>query len=65
MGKNQQYLIKFSEFCISHPELRFWQAMLAWVQETQPKVSAILKYQRDPGGIIKLPQQTTDTFYEE
>lgn len=30
--KNLKLLCDFAEFCIKHPELRFWQALRAWAE---------------------------------
>lgn len=29
-NKNQELLDDFRDFCLAHPELRFWQALRAW-----------------------------------
>lgn len=29
-SKNSKQLADFREFCVTHPELRFWQALRAW-----------------------------------
>lgn len=28
--KNQEKLFSFMEYCLQHPELRFWQALRNW-----------------------------------
>lgn len=29
-SKNQKQLSSFVEYCLEHPELRFWQALINW-----------------------------------
>jgi len=29
-SKNQKMLESFSTYCLEHPELRFWQALVNW-----------------------------------
>ena len=49
--KNKKLLDEFTEYCLSHPEERFWQALRNWshesficVTDTQPdKISNFLK----------------------
>ena len=31
-NKNKDNLIKFTEYCLDHPEERFWQALRNWSQ---------------------------------
>ena len=43
VNKNQEILSEFTSFCEAHPELRFWQAQLAWMKEKyDASFSAIL-----------------------
>lgn len=58
-SKNQKLLASFSEYCLEHPEQRFWQALRNWA-----KVGFILKaktfnFNEDKYEDIK------DTFYLE
>ena len=58
MNKNNKLLISFTEYCLDHPEQRFWQALRNWAG-----VGFIYKSDVSPldipGGLVK------DTFYEE
>lgn len=41
-SKNKEILDRFVAFCESHPHMRFWQALLSFVQVTHPEIEAIL-----------------------
>lgn len=51
LSKNQKLLESFAEYCISHPEQRFWQALRNW-----SNVGYI--YKSNDG------EKMEDTFYE-
>lgn len=51
-------LKSFTAFCKAHPELRFFQALLAWVQENKHTDAAAILIKESDG-------PTIDTFYWE
>lgn len=53
-NKNKELLESFSEYCIAHPEQRFFQALRNWVG-----VGYIFTADERPEDMSKL----TDTFY--
>lgn len=58
MSKNNKLLSSFSEYCLEHPDERFWQALRNW-----SKKAFILKangYKLETGEYI----QISDTFYD-
>lgn len=66
MGKNQKLLVSFTEYCVAHPEERFWQAMRNWCQETDKSVNFIYKSALPPYDFPQEAQMALDdTFYEE
>lgn len=56
MNKNKEKLESFTAFCEKNPELRFWQALLAWTKEN---------YKDHDGEIYNINVNATDTFYWE
>lgn len=56
-NKNKEKLASLTTFMIDHPELRFWQGVLAWANE-------YYKGQHDTP-FSKLFLNSTDTFYWE
>lgn len=57
-SKNQDKLSSFVEYCLEHPELRFWQALRNW-----SKKAFILKandYNLETGEY----KQISDTFFD-
>ena len=60
-SKNSEMLLKFVDYCVKHPELRFWQCLRGWSDNPYIYISNI------PIGDIDIPPEAnsylTDTFY--
>lgn len=59
-SKNKEWADSFHAFCMEHPELRFWQALLAWGKQN---VDPLMGY------IYTAPSkdmfEVEDTFYKD
>jgi hypothetical protein len=58
MNKNREKLLSFIEYCLEHPEERFWQALRNWA-----KVDFIFTHKGSLDDI--LVGELRDTFYDE
>lgn len=57
MNKNEKLLAEFMAYCAEHPELRFWQALLAFVKQSNPEIHRI--------ELVDDDNDDGDTFYFE
>jgi len=56
-NKNKELRDSFLEYCLKHPEQRFWQALRNWAQEQNPDITHIWVSNGLDG-------EKTDTFYK-
>lgn len=59
MSKNEKLLASFTEYCIVHPEERFWQALRNWSEHPFIWVSDYIPIVEDRDEVL------VDTFYME
>lgn len=62
-SKNWKMLGSFLNYCLDHPEYRFWQALRNWAREyIDPDINFIIAA---PMGWLDNPEVSEDTFYWE
>lgn len=57
--KSEQKLKSFVEYCQSHPQERFWQALRNWSEANFILTSKVAPHEMDRGAMLH------DTFYDE
>ena len=58
-------LVSFTDYCVAHPEQRFWQALRNWARESDPEAQFIYKSAVAPYDLpVEAQRALKDTFYE-
>ena len=62
-SKNYKQIASFVEYCVKHPDEKFWQALRNWNQIENPNHNFILTAEIDPN-YTEHWINLTDTFYK-